>query len=290
MGAGCPAYELGDGVLRVEHREVEDLGGQDPLGQVVADLELGGAAGDRQLADLVEEVEGLARLGPVPAPVLLRARPAGADDLLELTRRDRPGLRRDGHPDPLDHRVLDVLPPLAAGGAVEVHPVLHERPQVDGHERLDVRPVLHHPPRPLLCGPRQQAGARVGVVGTHPGVERHVVRPLEHVDRVDLQHPGARQGAVEGPHRRPGVRLVEEALGGQRDPTGLGTAQRLGLSLGRRHGPNSTTPHRHLDCSRLVEVRAQPPVVEVRGASATSRETLGPGAGHGARSPCGEGV
>ena len=127
--------------------------------------------------------------------------------------------------------VTDAPPPLVLAVAVAGHPVSHHRPEVDRHVGLDVRPVLHHPPWPGLRRPADQ----VDVVGTHPGVERHVVGPLQHVDRVDLQHAGARQGAREGAHGRLLVGRVEEALGRQRDPTRLGLgegAHALNLTAG----------------------------------------------------------
>ncbi len=67
--------------------------------------------------------------------------------------------------------------------------------------------------------------SRLDVVGPHPGVERHVVGPLKDVDRVDLEHARAGQGAVKRAHRGHRVAPVEEALGAQRDPPRLGLAQ-----------------------------------------------------------------
>ena len=68
---------------------------------------------------------------------------------------------------------------------------------------------------------------QLGVVGPHPGEQRHVVGPHQHVDRVDLEHPGAGQRARERAHRRDRVARVAEALRAERDPTGLAAAQRL---------------------------------------------------------------
>ena len=111
-------------------------------------------------------------------------------------------------------------PPRAV--AEELHPGPHHRPQLDRHEGLDVRPVLDHPARLLLRGPLEH----VGVVGTHPREQRHVVGPLEHVDRVDLQHAGAGEGAREGAHRGGGVARVAEPLGDEGDAARLRPAQR----------------------------------------------------------------
>src|SRR5690606_11702055 len=82
-------------------------------------------------------------------------------------------------------------------------------------------PVLHDPARRLLRGALQQRGG----VGAHAAVQRHVVRPPQHVDRIDLQHPGARERAREGAQRRRGVAPVGEALRGQRDAACLRTVQ-----------------------------------------------------------------
>ncbi len=123
-----------------------------------------------------------------------------------------------------------VKPHLPRCCAVRRHPVLHHRPQVDGHERLDVGPVLHHPARPALGSPAQQ----VDVVRAHPRVERHVVGALEDVDRVHLQDAGAAQGALERAHRGGRVRAVREALGGQCDPARLQGAEAVRHAT---HGP-----------------------------------------------------
>ena len=141
VGPGGQADEPGDRVLRRRRRRVEHGGRQHPLGQVVEHLELAGAPGDRDVADEEEVVEDLARLRPVPAPVLLGAR-AGAELLLEVARRHRSAVA-----DRVEHARLEVgvgrEAPLAALGAVLLHPVAHQRPQLDRHQRLDVRPVLH---------------------------------------------------------------------------------------------------------------------------------------------------
>ena len=62
-----PPRRVGVGRARTRGRD-------HPLGQVVADLELAVAAGDGHLPRRVEVVEHPAGLGPVPAPVVLRAR------------------------------------------------------------------------------------------------------------------------------------------------------------------------------------------------------------------------
>ena len=69
------------------------------------------------------------------------------------------------------------------------------------------------PPTKDAAGLLRPAGAS-GVIWTHPREQRHVVGALEHVDRVDLQHTGARERAREGAHRRGGVARVAEALCG----------------------------------------------------------------------------
>ena len=95
-----------------------------------------------------------------------------------------------------------------------------------------------------------RAAQQVDVVRAHPGVQRHVVGALEHVDRVDLEHAGALEGALEGAHRGRRVRLVEEALGGERDPARLRDAQRLHA---REASHDAALTARALRRSRQVE-------------------------------------
>ena len=193
-------------------------------GSVVDRLELRVATGDGQLA-----APGRGSRGPCGPPTSSSpSRPCAA-----ARRRRGRGPWRPRGPGPgrgpastRPGLVAQPRPPpraLAEG----LHPVPHHRPQVDRHEGLDVRPVLDHPARLLLRGPPEH----LGVVGTHPREQRHVVGPLEHVDRVDLEHAGAREGAGEGAHRRGGVARIAEPLGDQGDPPRLGAAQRFG----RRH-------------------------------------------------------
>ena len=153
--------------------------------------------------------------------------------VVEVARRDR-AAALDLLEHPLAEHRLDARPPLELAIGVVVHPEPHHRPQLDRHERLDVRPVLDHPPRPAL----RRAPEQVHVVGAHPGVERHEVRALEHVDRVDLQHPRARERALERAHGRRLVPLVGEPLRGERDPAGLREAERL-------HDGHPRSPRRH---------------------------------------------
>ncbi len=175
-----------------------------------------------------------------------------------------------------DHRA----PPLVATVAVARHPMPHQRPQLDRHERLDVRPVLHQAARPALG----RAADQVDVVGTHPGVERHVVGALQHVDRVDLEHAGAGQRAREGAHRRRVVGRVEEALGGQRDPAGLGLGQR-----GRRAGRVGEGTDANLaaagDSPRVTGPRVMVPVVLEDDFRPTRPNRLAPGGAGALRIP-----
>ncbi len=202
---------VGAGLSRCSRRD-------DPLGEVVADLELAVATRDRDVAHHEHVVEGASAGRPVPPPVHLLPRQA----VVEVA-----GGRCSAIGDLREQAVGELLgddaaPPLVAAVAVARHPVSHHRPQVDRHERLDVGPVLHHPAWPAL----RRAAYEVDVVGTHACVERHVVGPLQHVHGVDLEHTGAVQGARERSHRRRGVARVEEALGRQRDATRLGPRER----------------------------------------------------------------
>ena len=229
MGGRRPADQLELRLRLARRRQGEHRGRDHPLRHVVDHLELAVSPGHGQVAGHVEEVEGLLGLRPVPAPVLLVARLA----VVEVARRARPA-RGDLGQQLLGEVVVDLLPPLPLLGAVGRHPVLHHRPQLDRHQRLHVRPVLDQPARLLLGG----AGQQRRVVGAHPREQRHVVRPLEHVDRVDLEHAGPLERARERPHRRRGVPRVEEPLRGQRDPAGLGARERV------RHDTHSTTTYR----------------------------------------------
>ena len=72
------------------------------------------------------------------------------------------------------------------------------------------------------------AAEQLDVVGTHPREQRHVVRPLQHVDRVDLQQPGAPQGPAQEPAvGHPGRGRIEEALRGERRAAGLRQGHRV---------------------------------------------------------------
>ena len=88
------------------------------------------------------------------------------------------------------------------------------------------------PARPALGRAPQQ----VDVVGPHPGVERHVVRALEHVDRVDLEHAGARRGCAVK------VRRVGGGCRGRRSP---GRRARSGGPGERRATARGQTRARH---------------------------------------------
>ena len=202
---------------RRRRRARQDLGREHPLGQVVDQLELAVAAGDREVADQEEVVERLAWSPTSSSP----SGPSRAARRRRGRARSRPRASATSASSRSARSSSTSSHHLPSLRAVGLHPVLHHRPQLDRHERLDVRPVLHHPARLLLRGPRQQ----VGVVGTHPREQRHVVRPLQHVDRVDLEHAGAREGARERAHRRRRVTRVAEPLGGQRDAAGLRPGQ-----------------------------------------------------------------
>ncbi len=219
-----------------------------PLRQVVDPLELLGATGHRQPTRGEEVLHDLLRLRPVPAPVLLETRSA----VVELARGGRAPLADLGEDRFHELRLVgDRVPPEPALLHV-AHPVAHVRPQLDRHERRDVCPVLHDPARVALGRTRQQ----VRVVGPHAGEQRHVVRPLQHVDRVDLQHRGARERAVEGAHRRHRVPRVAEPLRHQRDPSRLRLRQR---DVGAwRHTRNPASGHRRVGSQPCREAARDP--------------------------------
>ena len=132
--------------------------GQHPLGQVVADLELAGAPGDRHPPDSVEVVEAPAGLATSSSPSApwTRGSPssssravdgAAVGDLGDQPARQLVVGRRRHH--------------LPRRSAVVLAPVLHRRPQLDRHEGLHVGPVLDQPA--LLAsrrGPLEQRRCR----------------------------------------------------------------------------------------------------------------------------------
>ena len=247
-----PTHQLARRVLPGRGARGQHMRGEHPVGQVVDDLELGAPAGDREVADQEQVVEHPPGVRPVPPPVSPGARPAELS--VEL-----PGGRGPAVPDRGEQRLLQLRvglqdAPLAALGPVVVHPVPHHRPQVDRHERLDVGPELHDPARPALSGPTQQ----LDVVGPHPGEQRHVVRALQDVDGVHLQHAGARQRARERAHGRDGVPRVPEPLGGQGDPA------RLRRGEDHAHRPAGLTGCRAASRARRT---SQPPCGSAAGAS-----------------------
>ncbi len=74
----------------------------------------------------------------------------------------------------------------------------------------------------LLASPGRLFEERARI-GAEPGEERQVVRPDEHVDRVDLEQARALQHLAEvAAVRRSARSRVGEALGGERDSTRFG--------------------------------------------------------------------
>ena len=199
--------------------------GDDPLGQVV-DLVEAGPPSDRQLARAPEIFErGLLRLPP-PPPLL--AGPLS----LEIAGHQRP-LLDDALAHVADHRLRlgpDALHPprmLQHPAAVALEADLPVGIPRGGDGRGVVRPVLEEPAL-ALQEPLQQAR----LIPLEPGGEDQMMRPLDHVDRVDLDEAHPLDQLVEGVRGRLAARVVEQPLGAQEEAAGGGGGE--GGKGGRR--------------------------------------------------------
>ena len=216
-----PALGLG----RIRRRRREDLGGQDPLGQVVEALEVDPPRGHH----LAGEEQVLERdLAVVPVPHVAGPR---------LGSRDPGRARADGAllGDEV-HRVGDELGALADDatdrpprlGVDAGHPPAKQRVALHRDERGLVGPVLDQAPRRpgrVVAGDAVQQRA---VIWPQAREHRHVVGAAEDVDRVELEdpEPGHQLPDLARPRWR-GRPRAPEALGGQRDPPRGGGAQSL---------------------------------------------------------------
>lgn len=123
-------------------------------------------------------------------------------------------------------------PPHAAPGVVlgVVHPPPQQGLGIDRQQARLVTPVLEEQPWSSV----RRTVEQVGRIRAEPAVQRKVVRPGEHVDRVDLEQASA----GEHPPQRAPVRCalgqrIGEPLRRERHPTRL--SDREGLP-GARHG------------------------------------------------------
>ena len=111
------------------------------------------------------------------------------------------------------------------------HPPSEQRLQVDGDQRRLMPPELEQLTR-LAVG---RAVEQLGRVRTQAAVKRHVVGPLQHVDRVHLDQVQPAQHSPQVAQVGGATRFgVGEALRGQRDAAGL----RHGEGLGHGHEQN----------------------------------------------------
>lgn len=189
----------------------------------VPTLELRGAARGGEFAGPEQMLQRGLDQRPVPPPV------AAVTDL--VVRQGRLGLA-GGQRAPLGDDLGDRLhqlgmfagdaahaaPRLLAGPA---HPEAVAGPGVQRHEGRLVRPVLDQmAPAGIVAQGVQQGG----VVRTEAGVKRQVVRARHGVDAVELHdaQPVGDGSQVRCSHLAAGAEAGAEALGCQRDPTGLG--------------------------------------------------------------------
>jgi hypothetical protein len=116
----------------------------------------------------------------------------------------------------------DPAHPAPGVGVRAGHPPAQRRLEVDREQGSLVAPVFEEVAGPPVRRPVEQ----VGRIGPESAVQREVVGPLQHVDRIHLEQADP----VEHPTqvttgRHAARRRVGEPLGGQRDPPGLGQGQ-----------------------------------------------------------------
>ena len=129
----------------------------------------------------------------------------------------------------------------ALATAALLHAVAKERVAAGRDERGGVAPVLEE-----LTAAVRHLIEQFHAVGAEPREERHVVRAHQHVDGVDLQHPGAVEHASQVAHVDATRRArLGEALRGERDATSLCERE-----ISRRHGPR-----RYIAAAPLASLR-----------------------------------
>ena len=216
-------------------RRVDDGLRQDPLGQVIHALE----ASPRMRGDLPGPEQPLERnLAFAPAPPAALAAVARAD----LGHAERAAIANFREHLAAEGGTVAPEPRDVAPGAVAVLRALHAPAQqwlaLDRHQRRLVTPVLEQlSPAAAIGGCVQQ---RHGV-RAEPGEQRQVVRPDEHVDRVDLQQAERAHGAdYVGLDDVPTGALAAKPLRRERDPPRLGQRQRFARPAEVAHARNDT--------------------------------------------------
>jgi hypothetical protein len=240
QGCGRDPHQLALRRLPARRRRLAHGLGQDPGRQAVDPLE-GPAPGRRHQLAAPEQGLGGA-LGLAPAP------PAAGAALSDLQRRGGEGAVAADLVQRLVHQVAALMQepgdplPRADALAGVVHPPPHEGLGLDRHERGLMAPVLEQP-GPF---PPRQVFKGLARIGAEAREERQVVRPDEHVDRVDLQNAEAADHPqqVVAADRACGARS-REALGAQGDAPRLGGGdlghaaqdRALNAPAGRRSAP-----------------------------------------------------
>ena len=117
--------------------------------------------------------------------------------------------------------------PATAG--VFAHPPAQQRPVLDGHQRGLVCPILDQEPRRSCAVTPRRGVEHVAVIRAEPAEHRRIVGPHRHRHRVQLQHLDTTDEPAQiAAGHRTGRGRGCKALGGDRNPAGLGRGQLRG--------------------------------------------------------------
>ena len=121
----------------------------------------------------------------------------------------------------------DLDTPTAAG--IFAHPPAQQRPVLDGHQCRLVCPILDQEPRRSCAVTPRRGVEHVAVIRAEPAEHRRIVGPHRHRHRVQLQHLDTTDEPAQiGAGHRTGRGRGCKALGGDRNPAGLGRGQLRG--------------------------------------------------------------
>ena len=232
MGARPGERQGADRVGLVRGRRRRDGRRNGALGQVVDTLEAAAMA-RRHLARPEQVFERRLALVPAPPGAAALAR------IVEFAGRERPAPADLGDHGAHIARVLGREPDEAAidadAGGGAAHAPAHQRLHVERQQRRLMRPVFEQ--RPPGAAGEGALVERVAGIGADAAEHRQIVRAHQHVHRIDLQQPHARD------HRRDPAPLrgtigaaAAKALRGKRDAARLfGRKGSLEQALVNRH-------------------------------------------------------